>query len=205
MEKGDRTRETILNEAANLASLVGLHGLTIGTLAKHTGMSKSGLFQHFGSKEQLQVETLKAGVDKFTDAVIRPALKTPRGLARVRALFERWLEWEATKGLDGGCLFVAASSELDDQAGPARDYLVEHQTKWLDLIATTARKAIETGDFRPDLDVRQFAWEFQALFLSFHQSARLLRDPRADQRARVMFRRLLADAARTPTAALAHA
>jgi AcrR family transcriptional regulator len=184
----------ILEEATNLASLVGLHGLTIGTLAEHTGLSKSGLFQHFGSKEQLQVETLRAGVDRFVEAVVRPALKAPRGATRVRRLFENWLQWETQRGTPGGCLFVAASSELDDQPGPARDYLVNHQRMWLDLIATTARHGIELGEYRADLDVEQFAFEFHAILLSFHQAARLMRDKHASRRARAMFRRLHADA-----------
>lgn len=197
MSKGDRTRDAILDRAADLASLVGLNGLTIGTLASHTGMSKSGLFQHFGSKEQLQVETLRAGVDRFVESVVRPALKTRRGTVRVRALFDRWLQWATDDGLAGGCLFVAASIELDDQPGAARDYLVEHQTMWLDVIATTARKAVEMGDFRNDLDAEQFAYEFNAILLSLHQADRLLRDPRAPDRARTMFERLLRDAAGT--------
>lgn len=197
IRKGDRTREAILRQAADLASLVGLHGLTIGTLARHAGMSKSGLFQHFGSKEQLQVETLRAGVDRFVEQVIRPALKAARGTARVRALFDRWLEWATDEGLAGGCLFVAASIELDDQPGPARDYLVEHQTMWLELIGVTARKAVEAGEFRTDLDEAQFAYELNAVLLSFHQANRLMRDPAAPDRARTMFERLLADAVRT--------
>jgi len=184
-------------EAANLASLVGLHGLTIGTLAKHAGMSKSGLFQHFGSKEQLQVDTLKAGVERFIETVVQPALKAPRGVTRVRTLFDNWLQWEAGRGLDGGCLFIAASIELDDQPGPARDYLVEHQRMWLDLIATTARKAVETGDFKMALDPDQFAYEFHAILLSFHQARRLMRDPKAVTRARTMFERLIVDAVGT--------
>lgn len=199
MPKGVETREAILAEAANLASLVGLNGLTIGTLAKHTGMSKSGLFQHFGSKEQLQVETLKAGVERFVETVIRPALQAPRGISRVRTLFDNWLRWATEEGLPGGCLFIAASIELDDQPGAARDYLVEHQEQWLDLIATTARKAIETGEFRADLDVYQFAYEFNAMLLSFQQADRLMNDGRAVTRARTMFERIVLDAAVTAT------
>jgi AcrR family transcriptional regulator len=194
MTKGTETRSTILDEAAKLASLIGLNGLTIGTLAAHTGMSKSGLFRHFGSKEQLQVETLREGVDRFTTTVIRPALATPRGLARVRALFEGWLHWATDQGLPGGCLFIAASSELDDQPGTARDYLVENQGRWLALIATTARRAIEVGDFRSDLDCDQFAYEFNALLLAFQQANRLMRDPAAPERARTQFDRLVCDA-----------
>jgi AcrR family transcriptional regulator len=198
MSKGADTRSGILDEAAKLASFTGLNGLTIGTLAAHTGMSKSGLFRHFGSKEQLQVETLRAGVDRFATIVLRPALATPRGRGRVQALFDGWLHWATDQGLPGGCLFIAASVELDDQPGAARDYLVETQRQWLDLIATTARRAIEAGDFRPDLDCQQFAHEFNTLLLGFQQANRLMRDPAATQRARTQLERLLRDAARTP-------
>jgi AcrR family transcriptional regulator len=194
VSKGDRTRAAILDEAADLASLVGLNGLSVGSLASHTGMSKSGLFRHFGSKEVLQTETLKAGVDRFIETAVRTALKAPRGEARVRALFERWLEWATTKGLRGGCLFIAASIELDDQPGPARDYLVTTQREWLGVIATTAKFAVETGAFRSGLDLEQFAHEFNAILLGFHQAARLMRDPKAAERARKQFDRLLAGA-----------
>lgn len=204
MNKGHRTKDTILGESANLASILGLSGLTIGSLANHTGMSKSGLFRHFGSKEQLQIETLESGVDRFATAVIHPALKTARGLGRLQTLFDRWLAWATGQGLPGGCLFIAASVELDDQPGAARDYLVTTQRQWLDLIATTARKTIETGQFRPDLDCDQFAHEFNAILLGFHQASRLMLDPRAGDRARAQFERLLRDACAPATPARPH-
>lgn len=205
MTKGDETRSAILAQAANLASLMGLNGLTIGTLASHTGMSKSGLFRHFGSKEQLQVDTLKAGVDRFTQVVVRPALKAPRGEKRVRTLLEGWLDWSTGGGLEGGCLFVAASAELDDQPGVVRDYLVATQTEWLEFIARVAATGIETGDFRSDLDLEQFAYEFNALLLAFQQAHRLLRDPKARERAAFHFERLIRDARapQTPAGAAA--
>jgi AcrR family transcriptional regulator len=196
MKKGDRTRAAILDEAAELASLVGLNGLSVGTLASHSGLSKSGLFRHFGSKEALQTATLEEGVDRFTATAVRPALQAPRGEARVRALFQRWLEWATTKGLAGGCIFIAASIELDDQPGAARDYLVATQRDWLNLVARTARYAIEAGDFRSNLDTQQFAHEFNAILLGFHQASRLMRDPKAARRAEAHFNRLLADARR---------
>jgi AcrR family transcriptional regulator len=194
MTKGAETRTTILDEAANLASINGLNGLTIGTLAAHTGMSKSGLFRHFGSKEDLQVATLRAGVERFTQIVIRPALQAPRGITRVRALFDRWLEWGTKGGFAGGCIFIPASFELDDQPGAARDYLVTTQREWLDLLATTARKAVEAGDFRPDLDATQFAHEFNTILLGFNQAYRLMRDPKSADRALSQFERLIEDA-----------
>jgi AcrR family transcriptional regulator len=194
MSKGADTRTAILEEAANLASINGLNGLTIGSLAAHTGLSKSGLFRHFGSKEELQVATLRAGVDRFTQTVVRPALKVTRGLARVRALFDHWLEWGTNHGFAGGCIFIPASFELDDQPGAAREYLVTTQQDWLDLLATTARKAVETGDFQPDLDTAQFAHEFNTILLGFNQAHRLMRDPKAAERALFQFERLVKDA-----------
>jgi AcrR family transcriptional regulator len=194
MTKGENTKAAILEEAANLASLNGLTGLTIGNLAAHSGMSKSGLFRHFGSKEDLQVATLRAGVERFTQTVVRPALAVPRGQARVRALFDHWLEWGTTQGFAGGCLFIPASFELDDQPGAARDYLVATQQQWLDVLVTTARRAVEAGDFRPDLDAGQFAFEFNTILLGFNQAHRLMRDPQAARRARLQFERLITDA-----------
>ena len=194
MTKGDGTRATILAEAANLASLMGLNGLSIGTLAGHTGMSKSGLFRHFGSKEALQLATLRAGIDRFMEVVVRPALKARRGEARVRALFDRWIGWETDKGLAGGCIFIAASVEMDDQPGEVRDYLVATQQEWLDLIARAVDFAVEAGDFQSDVDRAQFAHELNAIVLGFHQAHRLMRDPRAVERARTQFERLVADA-----------
>jgi AcrR family transcriptional regulator len=194
MSKGSDTRQTILREAGNLASINGLSGVTIGALASHTGMSKSGLFRHFGSKDELQVATLKATIDRFIETVVRPALHTPRGLPRVRVLFERWLAWATGAGLPGGCLFIAASVELDDHPGQARDYLVETQHDWLELLATCGRKAVETGEFRTDLDCDQFAHEFNSILLGFHQAHRLLRDPGAAVRASRQFDRLVEDA-----------
>ncbi len=181
----------------DLASLAGLGGLTIGALAEHTGLSKSGLFAHFGSKATLQIETLKAAAERFLAAVVRPALSEPRGEPRVRALFERWLAWSSTAGAPGGCVFVAASVELDDREGPVRDYLVEAQAGWFDIIARTARLGVESGNFRADLDVRLFAHELQSLFLGYHFARRLLRHPDAEARARAAFERLLRDARRS--------
>jgi AcrR family transcriptional regulator len=201
MSKGDRTRAAILDEAASLASSVGLTGLTVGSLAARAGMSKSGLIQHFGSKERLQVETLKAARDRFIATVVRPALATPRGVARVRALFDYWIKWVISAAPVGGCIFVAASAELDDQPGAARDFLVDQHQQWLDVITETVRRAVEKGDCRSDLDVEQFTFEFLGILLAFHQAERLMRNMQALARARTMFERLLADACRKPSGA----
>ena len=197
MGKGDERRQLILERAAQTASRLGLEGLTIGRLASDLGLSKSGLFAHFQSKEALQVQTLRHAAELFVDRVVRPALKAPRGERRVRALFERWLAWAQADVLKGGCLFVAAATELDDQDGPVRDELVRQQRDWLELIANVARTGIAEGDFRPGLDGEQLAYELYGVMLAFHHARRLLRDPRAPQRARDAFDALV-EAARSP-------
>jgi len=191
MSKGAETRRDILERAAGLASQVGLEGLTIGRLADELELSKSGLFAHFRSKEALQVETLRFAAELFVDRVVRPALKEPRGEPRVRALFERWLDWAKANPLPGGCVFVAASTEMDDREGPARDELVRQQSDWLELIANVARTAIREGDFRADADPEQFAYELHGVMLAYHHTFRLLRDPVAEVRARRAFEVLL--------------
>jgi AcrR family transcriptional regulator len=183
MKKGEQTRETILVHALRLATRVGFEGLTIGRLADELRLSKSGLFAHFKSKENLQLKVLEYASRRFVDEVIRPALTAPRGERRVRALFERWLEWEASPSLPGGCPFVTASVELDDRPGPARDFLVRSQRDWLETIANTARAAVQEGEFDGDLDCEQFAHEANGIMLGYQHSSRLLKDPRARARA----------------------
>ena len=197
MGKGDERRQLILERAAQTASRLGLEGLTIGQLASDLGLSKSGLFAHFQSKEALQVQTLRHAAELFVDRVVRPALKAPRGERRLRALFERWLAWAEADVLKGGCLFVAAATELDDLEGPVRDELVRQQRDWLELIANVARTGIAEGDFRPGLDGEQVAYELYGVMLAYHHARRLLRDPRAPQRARDAFDALV-EAARPP-------
>lgn len=180
MSKGEETRGSILDTATATAARVGLQGLTIGSLAGATGLSKSGLFAHFGSKEGLQLEVLQHARDDFIDAVMRPALKATRGEPRLRELFERWLAWEDAPG---GCIFIAASSEMDDEPGPVRDRLVRDQRDWLDAIAQVARGAVSEGFLRADLDPDQFGYELHGVVLSYHHAHRLLADPQARQRA----------------------
>ncbi|HEX4953444.1 MAG TPA: TetR/AcrR family transcriptional regulator [Thermoanaerobaculia bacterium] len=194
MSKGEATRQTILDHAVKLASQVGLEGVSIGRLAEELGLSKSGVFAHFESKEALQAQVLSHAAQLFVDRVVRPALKAPRGEARVRELFERWLEWERAAARHGGCIFVAAATELDDREGPARDELVRQQRDWLELIAGVARTAIGEGHFRADLDPGQFAYELHGLILACHHGERLLRDPRTEERARRAFESLLSAA-----------
>lgn len=194
MEKGARTRQAILERATNLASVVGLDGLSIGKLASHTGLSKSGLFGHFGSKENLQVETLKAASELFKELVVLPALQVERGLPRLEELFTRWLAWDTNEGLSGGCIFITASAELDDKPGPARDYLVKRWVDWNEVIRRIAAGAVERADFRSDLDCTQFAYDLNNIFFGFQHTGRLLGHADAEQHARNSFERLIEDA-----------
>jgi len=191
MAKGEETRRRILERAVLLSSRAGLEGLSIGELATDLGLSKSGLFAHFGSKEDLQVAVLDAAAQRFEALVIKPALRAPRGEARLRALVETWVAWVADPGSPGGCLFMAAATELDDREGKARDYLVGGQRQLIELLTKTARGAIEQGDFRRDLDCEGFAFECLALILAFNHFRRLLRDRKAEVRVRAAFERLI--------------
>ena len=199
MTRGTETREAILDHAVRLASEVGLEGLTIGRLASALDLSKSGLFAHFGSKDELQVQVLDRAAARFADVVVRPALAAPRGEARLRALFERWLRWPREVPQPGGCIFVQAAAELDDRPGAARDCLVALERDWLAVIARVVRGAQAEGQLRPDLDPEQVAFELHAVMLACHHASRLLRDRNAVERARRALDRLI-DAARPPSA-----
>jgi AcrR family transcriptional regulator len=173
----------------------GLEGLSIGTLADSLGMSKSGLFAHFGSKDELQLEVLRTAAADFEELVIRPALKAPRGPERLRQMFENWIRWAASTDRKGGCIFTAASFELDDRPGQARDYVVEIEKQLLHSLAHTARLGVAAGAFRP---TRLRAARLRILlFLGFHHTRRLLRQRGAEEQA-ARVRAVLADAARRP-------
>jgi len=192
MSKGEQTRKAIVSQSLDLASVVGLTAISIGALAEHTGMSKSGLFAHFGSKEALQIAVLEEAEEKFVETVTKPAFGAPRGVARLRALFDRKLEWGRNWAGRGGCIFLASAAEFDDQPGPVRDRVVEAHQKWHDTIAAAARGAVKTGEFPPDFDCDQFAHDFVAISLGYDHAGRLMRDPTAEARARRAFDRLLA-------------
>ena len=195
MSKGERTKTAILEHATGLASQVGLTGLTIGVLADDLDLSKSGLFAHFQSKEALQIDVLNHAAHRFSEMVVRPALQEPRGAPRLNALFERWLKWENDIALPGGCIFVAATTELDDRPGPVRDRLVELQRDWIDVLRISFRKGIEAGRFRSDGDAEQFAQDMYGIMLALHFHRRLMRDADAPARARRAFDALLQQAA----------
>ena len=183
----------VLDQAITLARRVGLGGLTIGVLAEQTQLSKSGLFAHFKSKESLQLQVLARAREEFEAAVMRPTLRTARGEPRVRALFEHWLAWDARPG---GCPYVAAATEFDDQPGPVRDQLVRDLRDMYDAVGTIFRSGIAEGHFRSDADPEQFTQDLKGVILANHDTIRLFGDPRSELRARRAFENLLA-AART--------
>lgn len=199
MGKGAETRAEILDHAAELATRIGLGGLSIGGLASDLDMSKSGLFAHFGSKQSLQVQTIESAAARFVDGVVRPALTAPAGEARIQALFDGWLAWVHRKER-AGCLFVQSSAEFDDQPGPVRDALADQQARWLSFLSEAARRAVAAGDFASAVDPEQFAFELHALLLGYHHAHRMLRDELAGERLRAAFKGLL-DRARTEVAA----
>ena len=192
MDKRTGTKEAILEKALDMTSELGLEGLSLGGLAKRVGMSKSGLFAHFGSKEDLQTETLDAAAERFVEMVVQKAIKKPRGLPRMEELFRLWLEWSSSEH-SAGCPFVAASTEFDDRPGPVRAKLVEHFERGTETITKAAVICVEEGHFREDLDCRQFAFEFWAIVLSHHQFSRLMRQKDARKRAKIAFSRLVRD------------
>ena len=191
MSKGVVTRERILEQALRDASLVGLDGLSLGKLADEVEMSKSGIFAHFGSKEELQKQVLAAAAEKFGEIVVKPALTAPRGIPRVRAMFEGWLRWERDVSVPGGCVFTHAAVELDDRPGPVRDDLAVWQRTWRDMLARAASIAIQEKHFRKDLDTQQFAFRLMGIIFVYYNSKRLLEDPKAEAHTRAAFEDLV--------------
>src|SRR5579885_1628843 len=174
--KGEQTRAAILDAALAISSRLGLEGLTIGTLADATGMSKSGLFAHFGSREDLQLAVLEHAAQRYGEKVFQPALKIGRGLPRLRALFESWLDWSVASGLPGGCIMISAAAEYDDRPGPIRDAVIDYQRRGTAISEKAVRLAIDEGHLRPQTDPEQIAFEMLGIILANHNHRRLLGD-----------------------------
>jgi AcrR family transcriptional regulator len=191
MSKGAATRHQIVETALERAGEVGLEGVTLGTLAGQLQLSKSGVFAHFRSKEALQLAVLEEASERFAEQVVRPALAEPRGEPRVRALFERWIGWFHQSTSFRGCFFLSLASEYDDRPGAVRDAVVESQRRWIELIRGAAKRAIEVGHFRADLDPAHFAFEFTALGMALQYHGKLVADPAAERRARAALDGLL--------------
>jgi len=181
--KGARTRQGILERAVDIASLEGLEGLTIGRLAEELEMSKSGLFAHFGSKEDLQLATVEAARQRFVDSMFRPALKAPRGYPRLLAICRSWLDYMRGGVFPGGCFFAAASFEFDGRPGPIRDAVVAAMDAWLDALEHAIRMAKDEGHLDRGTDVKQLAFEINALFFGANFSYQMRDNKRAIGRA----------------------
>jgi AcrR family transcriptional regulator len=193
------TRAAIIEQALSIARREGLEGLTIGALAERLDMSKSGVFSHFGSREELQLAVLKHYAARFVDAVLRPAVARPRGLPRLEALLENWLVLLAEE-IEAGCILIGAASEYDDRPGPLHDALVAIVENWKGEVLRAVRLAQSEGHLDRHADPDQMVFEVYGLMLMLHQDARLLRSSQSVQRARVGLARLI-DAARPRTAA----
>jgi AcrR family transcriptional regulator len=189
MTKGKDTKNMVLEAGLDMASQLGLECVTIGNLAKATNLSKSGLFAHFQSKENLQIEILNHAARVFSEGVIIPALKTKAGIPRIRALVDNWIQW--TSELTGGCIFVTASADFTDRPGRVRDVLLNQQKEWIDCLKRIAQSAIAVGDFRKDIDDDQFAFDLYSLLLGFHLYFNLLDDVEIRKRQEAALTRII--------------
>ncbi len=202
--QGDRTRKAILEAAVHIASAEGLEGLTIGRLAQELSMSKSGLFAHFGSKEDLQVATVEAARAIFINEVIRPAFETTQGLVRLWQLCDIWLSHVQKGVFRGGCFFAAAAAEFDSRPGPVRDRIAEIMKEWLSTLSNTIVAAQKAGQLVKSVDATQLAFEFNSLELGANWAFQLYGDISVFTRAREAMRdRLMQQATKTGKALLA--
>jgi AcrR family transcriptional regulator len=192
LQKGQQTRAAILDAALGMASHMGLEGLSIGALAEVTGMSKSGVFAHFGSREELQISVIREYHARFEEEVFFPAISEARGLPRLSALFERWVRRVSVE-LDSGCIYISGAVEFDDRPGPVRDALASMVRAWHAALERAIRQAIEAGQLRADTDPQQMLFEIHGLILALHHDARFLRNPGTLDRARRGFARVIAD------------
>ena len=195
MAKGARTRATILTAAVETASLVGFAGLNLQPLADRVGMTKSGLYAHFRSKEALQLATLEHATELFEATVVAPTKAEAAGLPRLAGIYERWLAWPGNAGLPGQCPFFAAVAEFDDGAGPVRERLARLFRDFRGVVEQLAASAVRHGHLPATTDVAQFAHELLALRYAHHWSAGFMRDDAALPRARRGFQRLTGHAA----------
>ena len=189
--KGQQTRAAILDAALGLAARKGLEGLSIGAIAELTGMSKSGVFAHFGSREELQISVLREYHTRFEDEVFYPALRERRGLPRLRSLFDRWIRRVSVE-IDSGCIYISGAVEFDDRPGPVRDALVSMVLAWQRALERAIRLAVEEGHLRAGTEPAQVLFDVHGLVLALHHDARFLRSPGAVERVRAAFERVLA-------------
>ncbi len=183
--KGSRTRSAIVARAVDIASAEGLEGLTIGRLAEDLGMSKSGLFAHFGSKEELQLATVQAARERFRDEVFRPALMTERGYPRLLEICRSWLDYVIRDVFPGGCFFAAASFEFDSRSGLVHDAIANSMDEWIGAIEKAVELAQEEGHIDPNIEPAQLSFEINALFFGANFAHKMRHDKDAIERARI--------------------
>ena len=190
-QTGRATRDRILDAGLDLLSASGFAGVTIGVLANHVGMSKSGLFAHFKSKEDIDIALLEQMVEVAHKNVVVPTMRAQQGLSRLTALVDNWFGWSTKAGLLGGCPAAAGMFELDDVEGPVREKLLELEKQWNEMLKQFIAESIATGDLRQDLDIDQFIWELMGFYLNHHASRRFMRNRDANMRARKAFQGLI--------------
>jgi AcrR family transcriptional regulator len=176
----------------------GLSGVTLGVLADRVGMSKSGLFAHFRSKEDVQIELLQHMAQFAQAHVVQPTMSVDEGLPRLKALVHNWFGWTQRAGLPGGCPVAAGLFEFDDVEGAVRDQILAMEREWRGLLKQLVHQAVDHGQLRQDLDIEQFIWELCGIYLSHHAAHRFLRSTDADSRAQTAFQALLDRALPSP-------
>ena len=181
-QKGQQTKAAIVDAALGLATQIGLEGLSIGAIAEVMGMSKSGVFAHFGSREELQISVVREYHTRFEEEVFFPAIRQRRGLPRLRAMFNNWMQRTSIE-IDSGCIYISGAVEFDDRTGPVRDALVGSVRTWLAAMDRAVVQAKEAGDLSADADEHQVAFEIHALILALHYEARFLKSPGSVARA----------------------
>ncbi len=190
LQKGQQTKAAIVDAALGLATQIGLEGLSIGALAEVMQMSKSGVFAHFGSREELQISVVREYHTRFEDEVFYPAMKAPRGLPRLRALFGNWMKRTSVE-IDSGCIYISGAVEFDDRPGPVRDALASSVNTWLSAMRRAVELSVAEGHLRADTDAAQMAFEVHALILALHYEARFLRSPDSLNSATLAFESIL--------------
>jgi AcrR family transcriptional regulator len=178
MQKGQQTKTAIVDVALSLATQMGLEGLTIGAVAEIAGMSKSGVFAHFGSREELQISVIREYHHRFEQEVFYPVLLLARGLPRLRALFANWMQRTSAE-IDSGCLYISGAAEFDDRPGPVRDALASSVQTWMAALHRAVRLSVEQGDLAEQTDAAQMAFEIHGLILACHYEARFLKSKAA--------------------------
>ena len=190
MHKGQQTKAAIVDAALGLATQIGLEGLSIGALAEVMQMSKSGVFAHFGSREELQISVIREYHQRFEMEVFFPSMQQARGLPRLRALFENWMQRTSAE-IDSGCLYISGAAEFDDRPGPVRDALASSVNTWLAAVHRAVVQAREEQHLSPDMDASQMVFEIHGLILALHYEARFLKSHKSLYRAKQGFEQIL--------------